>query len=106
MLVTVLEGLEPGEQMTVVAPSGEEMSFTVPEGLAPGEEMEVPYIYIYIYIHIFRGRNGIHGARGLSARGGGGGAIYICIYSGYEMSFTVPEGLAPGEETEVIYREI
>ena len=40
-MVTVPEGAAPGSQLTVTAPSGQEVTLTVPEGVGEGAELEV-----------------------------------------------------------------
>eukprot|EP00633_Aureoumbra_lagunensis_P001345 CAMPEP_0197289578 /NCGR_PEP_ID=MMETSP0890-20130614/6839_1 /TAXON_ID=44058 ORGANISM="Aureoumbra lagunensis, Strain CCMP1510" /NCGR_SAMPLE_ID=MMETSP0890 /ASSEMBLY_ACC=CAM_ASM_000533 /LENGTH=101 /DNA_ID=CAMNT_0042761065 /DNA_START=543 /DNA_END=848 /DNA_ORIENTATION=- len=41
--VTIPDGVVPGTQLQVVAPSGQTMMFAVPNGAYPGQQVLVPY---------------------------------------------------------------
>jgi hypothetical protein len=93
MLVTVPEGIEPGEKITVTGPSGRAMSITVPAGLEAGEQMEVcvpmtpgPSERVSFIV-----------PDGVQA----GDQLSITAPSGREMMVTVPEGAVPGQQLEV-----
>ena len=61
----VPEGVVAGQQLTVTAPNGQEVTVTVPEGMVPGQQLQV---------EVPKNAVRLAGAASLDKRGGGGAA--------------------------------
>ena len=64
-MVEVPEGVVAGQQLTVTAPNGQEVTVTVPEGMVPGQQLQV---------EVPKNAVRLAGAASLDKRGGGGAA--------------------------------
>ena len=103
--VTVPKGAQPGTQINVIAPDGQEVTAIVPDGVQEGAQMEVAYQEVQPTTEpteVVARTMTVQVLAGSAS----GTQISVVAPDGQEVIATVPEGGEEGTEIEVPYEEV